>query len=121
MITAGETLNSIEQAHANLRQDEDRLSRAIESASTESARLRSEQAALYKSLARLRLQALQQEEVLGSLDEAEQRAVAALEETKQRIALISRRRELVSVELARARAERADKSRVLSNARRCPG
>lgn len=113
MISAFETLNSIEQANRSVRQDEDRLNGVIETTASETARLRTEQAGLYKALAQVRLQALQQDQILGALDGAEQRALAAIDDNKRQLDLLSNRRDALSRELADSRVEREDRSRAL--------
>lgn len=106
MINASQALNSIEQASRRLRSDEERLDAIIEAASAETARLRSEQAGLFRSLARIRLDELRQDRISGELDEAERRAKAALQQQKHRLEALAQRAGELAEELATARAER---------------
>ncbi len=116
MLRVFEALNSIEQAGSGLREDEDRLARIIETAKVEIARLRTEQAGLFKSLARIRLDALRQDQVVGPLDDAERRALSAVEEQEKRLAALLKRREALVAELARAREDRVQKAKLASEA-----
>ena len=65
MVSARETLSSIEQAIIGTRRDEDRLTAMLRTATDEAARLRAKQADAYKALARLKLDALARDEVVG--------------------------------------------------------
>src|SRR5690625_7320739 len=69
MISVAETSSSLDQAIRELRQDEQRLAAVIEASTTEVARLRAEQADLLKALARIRLDALQKDQIVGELDD----------------------------------------------------
>lgn len=116
MISVFEALNSIEQAGRGLRQDEDRLDRIIEAATAETARLRSEQADLFRSLARIRLDALRQNQVLGPLDDAERRALAAMKDWQDRLDALARRREALLAELSAAQEKREEAARRVTQA-----
>ena len=89
MISASKALSSIEQAILGTRRDEDRLTKMLASATDDAARLRSEQAEGFKSLARLKLDALAGDEIVGRLDSAERAAVAALAKRKAGLAELS--------------------------------
>jgi len=121
MISAFEALNSIERAGRGLREDEDRLARIIEAAAAETARLRTEQAGLFKSLARIRLDALEQNQILGSLDEAERNALSAIEDQQKKLEALSKRRETLLAELSEARDERAEKAKKVAEAAEATG
>ena len=107
MISVAETSSSLDQAIRELRQDEQRLAAVIEASTTEVARLRAEQADLLKALARIRLDALQKDQIVGELDDVERRALAAVREQKQELHSLATRREALLVELSRAQEERA--------------
>ena len=92
MISAREALSSIEQAILGARRDEDRLTEMLRSATEAAARLRADQANAYKALARLKLDALARDEVVGQLDSAEKQALSALEQRKQALADLAARR-----------------------------
>ncbi|MGK9053657.1 hypothetical protein [Neorhizobium petrolearium] len=116
MISAFEALNSIERAGRGLREDEDRLARIVEAAAAETARLRAEQAGLFKSLARIRLDALKQNRILGTLDAAERKALSIVEDQQQKLEALSKRREALLSELAKTRDERTDRAKKVAEA-----
>ncbi|WP_454918128.1 hypothetical protein [Xanthobacter sediminis] len=116
MISAFDALNSIERAGRGLREDEDRLGRVMEAAGAEIARLRAEQAGLFKSLARLRLDALQQDRVVGKLDAAERRALAAVTAQKQQLDALAQQRDALRGKFATARKDRDERAKAVSAA-----
>src|SRR5690625_3865831 len=116
MISVAETSSSLDQAIRELRQDEQRLAAVIEASTTEVARLRAEQADLLKALARIRLDALQKDQIVGELDDVERRALAAVREQKQELDSLATRREALLVELSRAQEERAGSVQRVSDA-----
>lgn len=116
MISVFDALSSIENAGRGLRSDEERLDRIVQDAAGATARLRAEQADLFRSLARLRLDALRQNQVIGPLDDAERRALAALKEQKDRLDAVSARRQGLQAELRAAEADREEKARRLTQA-----
>ncbi|MHA1554346.1 MAG: hypothetical protein ACTSU0_08050, partial [Alphaproteobacteria bacterium] len=79
VISAKETLRSIEKAIGGARREEDRLTTMLKSASDAAAQLRRDQAASFKTLARFRLAELAARTTVGRLDTAERRALEALE------------------------------------------
>ncbi len=110
MLSAQEAFRSIEQAGLRLRQDEDRLDALMEGAAREITRLRQEQAELFRALARIRLDSLAREPVIGRLDEAESKALAAIERQRQRLEELAKRREELRSEIAAATEDRAKRS-----------
>jgi hypothetical protein len=116
MVTARETLSSIEQAILGTRRDEDRLTAMLRTATDEAARLRARQADAYKALARLRLDALARDEVMGRLDSAEQRALEALERRKAALAALADERAGLVAAVAAAEAERSGRGAALERA-----
>ena len=103
MLTGREALFSIEQAISRVRADEGRLDAALRSAMDEAARLRREEANGFRVLARVRLDAMMREQVIGALDADERRALAMIENhVMQALAMIKMSR---SLPLARRRAE----------------
>jgi len=92
MISSRQALSQLEQAILGVRRDEDRLTTMLKSAAEETTRLRARQAEAYKALARLRLDALQANQVSGHLDAAERDALDALEKGKAALADIAARR-----------------------------
>lgn len=96
MIPASKALSSIEQAILGTRRDEDRLTKMLASATEDATRLRREQADGYRALARLKLDALARDEVVGRLDSAERAALEALEKRKATLAeIVATRAQLV--------------------------
>ena len=83
MLTGREALFSIEQAISRVRADEGRLDAALRSAMNEAARLRREEANGFRVLARVRLDAMMREQVIGTLDADERRALAMIENYHQ--------------------------------------
>ena len=79
MFTGRDALFSIEQAISRVRADEGRLDAALRSAMDEAARLRREEADGFRVLARIRLDALMREKVIGALEADERQALAMIE------------------------------------------
>ena len=78
VISARETLRSIEKAIAGARREEDRLTTMLKSAADAATQLRGEKAEAFKALARFRLEGLAARDTVGRLDTAERRALEAL-------------------------------------------
>ncbi len=119
MISAQEASNAIARAELGLRKDEERIDAILAQAASEIAGLRQEQAELFRSLARIRLDSLRQRPVIGHLDEAESQAMAILREQQQRVEELARRREALGREITaagEARAERAEAVRKAADA-----
>ncbi len=106
MISASKALSSIEQAILGVRRDEDRLTKMLASATDDAARLRSGQAEAYKALARLKLDALARDHVVGELDSAERAAVQALERRKAALAELTDKRTGLTASMATAEKAR---------------
>ena len=92
MISASTTLSTIDQAAFKVRQDEQQLQHVIEAATQEMTRLRAEQADLYRALAKIRMDALRDDQILGTLDSAERKALSAIDEQKRRLQEIDDRK-----------------------------
>ncbi|WP_114011702.1 hypothetical protein [Cohaesibacter intestini] len=107
MLSVVDTLNSIEQAGYGLRDDEDKMTRIVEAASDELASLQTEQSTLFRSLAKVRLDSLQQEQAVGGLDMAERKAMAAAEAQKEQLAALAKQLDQLGGDLQSARDERA--------------
>ncbi|WP_319532316.1 hypothetical protein [uncultured Cohaesibacter sp.] len=108
MLSVVDTLNSIEQAGHGLRDDEGKMTRIVEAASGELASLQTEQSSLFRSLAEVRLDILQQKQVVGQLDAAERKAMAAAEDQKAQLEALAGKREQLAFDLNKARAERTE-------------
>ena len=116
MISVAETSSSLDRAIRALREDEQRLASVIEASAAEIARLRAAQADLLKALARIRLDALQKDQIVGELDDVERRALAAVREQEQKLASLATRREALSLELSAAREGRTTSVQRVSDA-----
>ena len=113
MVSAREALSSIEQAILGARRDEDRLTEMLRSATEAAARLRAEKAEAYMALARLKLDTLARDTIVGELDSAEKRALAAIEERKKALdALAKRRSELIAAAAAAEKARDGEAERL---------
>ena len=116
MISVHDTLNSIEQASSRLRNDEDGLANIVESTTSEITNLHAEQAALFRALADIRLDAMQQEQVVGRLDTAERRALSALEVQTDMLKNLVEQREQLASELSKAQGAHATLAENVSQA-----
>lgn len=116
MISVNETSSFLDRASRGLREDEQRLAVVMEATTAEITRLRAEQAGLLKALARIRLDALQQNQLVGRLDEVERRALSAVREQKQALNALSERQKALLAELSAAQEERTEKARRVSEA-----
>lgn len=99
MISAQKALNDIERAILGVRRDEDRLVAMLADTKAEGDRLRTEKADAFRALARLRLDAIARDEVVGELDSVERRARAALDKRRDRLAELKASREGASRKL----------------------
>ena len=79
----------------------------LRSASEDAVRLRAEQSEAYKALARLRLDALSRDQVVGRLDSAEQRVLDALDKRKAALTELAGKRAELAAAMA-AGEERRD-------------
>lgn len=116
MISVVETSSSLERAVRALREDEQRLAAAMEVSKAEMARLRAEQAELLKSLARIRLDALQQNQIVGELDDVERRALSFLRQQKEELAALAEHHRVLLADLAAAQEARTERARRVDEA-----
>ncbi|MGH2341453.1 hypothetical protein ACRC7T_08175 [Segnochrobactraceae bacterium EtOH-i3] len=117
MISVGEGLGSLERASRALRAEEDRFTGMAEMAVAEIARLRTAQAELFRTLARIRLDELGRENVLAPLNVAEQEALASLKARQDRLAAIAGDRQTLLDGLRHTQAERDSAAAALEAAR----
>lgn len=110
MISAREALSSIERGIQSLRRDEDRILALLRESTAEGDRLRAARADAYRALARLKLDALSRDEVVGQLDSAERRAVELLDRRRGRIDALAERRKVLLDRLERAEEDREARS-----------
>jgi len=107
MISAQQALNDIERAILGVRRDEDRLVAMLADTKAEGDRLRSEKADAFRALARLRLDAIARDEVVGELDSVERRARGVLDKRRDRLAELKASREGASKKLEDLEDQRA--------------
>jgi chromosome segregation ATPase len=85
MISSRNALSSLEHAIRGVRRDEDNLAAVLRNASKELAELRTQQAEAFRTLARLRLDAIKQGEVIGQIDAVEAKALGMIEQWQKRL------------------------------------
>ena len=110
MWTGRQTLSSIEDAIANLHQEEGQLDAALRSAVAETERLRKERSEALRELARIKLDEMAAGRLVSSLDAGERRAVQILDDYRLRIAATAERRE-ASAEGGGGRGDAAQRRR----------
>jgi hypothetical protein len=116
MFTGRDALSTVEQAISRARADEHSLDAALRSATEEAAQHRSTEAEGFRSLARVRLDELLREKVIGDLDVAERQALAMLENHKRQVEDLARRRDQCQAALDRAEERKHDRDQVLADA-----
>jgi len=107
MISASTTLSTIDQAAFKVRQDEQQLQHVIEATTQEMTRLRAEQADLYRALAKIRMDALRDDQILRTLDSAERKALSAIDEQKRRLQEVDDRKNALTGSIEASRSRRA--------------
>lgn len=107
MTPARGVYGRIEAGIAEIRREETRLAEQIPALAEEAAEIRRAEVEILRALAAMRLDALQRDEATGRLDAAESAALAALDESRERLAEIEGRRSRVAEELELAEATRA--------------
>jgi chromosome segregation ATPase len=116
VISGRQALATIEDAVARLRSDESRLDAALRSAAEQAARLRAERMAAFRELARVRLDALSRESVVGELDAVERRALDLVAASRRSFdGLVDRRRQAEEA-VRSAEAERHARAEALERA-----
>ena len=85
MISAQQVLSDIERAILGVRRDEDRLTAMLSNATAEQDRLRADKAEAFRALARLRLDALAGNALVGSLESAERKAMEVLARRRRKL------------------------------------
>ncbi len=116
MVTGRDALFSVEQAISRVRADEDRLDTALRSAIDEAARLRREEAEGFRVLARVKLDAMVSDQVIGDLDASERRAFAMIDSHRQAVEALVRRRGEAQATLDKAEADKHDRDQTLADA-----
>jgi len=109
MISSREAMSSVDQAISSARRDEDRLVAMLRSVTEDAARLRAQQLAGFKALARLKLDALAGTTIAIELESAEKRALQALDRRRDALAAADRERAELEAAVAAAEAARLEK------------
>jgi hypothetical protein len=110
MITGRDALATIETAIGRARQNEGQLDAALRSAEEEAARLRADRTALFKELARVRLDAMLEDGVTEQLDSAERRALEMVQGRSQELKRQATERQSLYKAVQQAEAERHQKA-----------
>jgi hypothetical protein len=116
MISGRQALATIEQAVARAREEENRVTRALQATADETARLRMERMEAFRELARLKLDPAAGKEILGDIDAAERRALDIFAERRDTLARLSERRHAAERAQQEAERERHDKAGALEAA-----
>lgn len=116
MYTGRDALSSIEQAISRARTDESRLDSTLRSAMDAAARLRRDEAEGFRALARMRLDTITRDQVLGALDATERQALAMIETHRHLTQDLARRRDETQAVLDKAETAKHDADQVLADA-----
>jgi chromosome segregation ATPase len=116
MITGRDALFSVEQAITQVRTNESQLDGALHSAMAEAERLRSEEAEAFRMLARIKLDAMASQKVIGNIDATERRALDMIQKHRQTIETLARRRDELQATLDTAEATKHDRNQDLAQA-----
>lgn len=116
MLSAQTALSDLERAILGVRRDEDRLTAMLSQATGELDRLRGEKTEAFRALARLRLDAIAGNEVVGQLEGAERRALAALNARRQKLDETRESRVAAAKKLDDLEGERLEAARVRDGA-----
>lgn len=116
MFTGRHALSSIERAIGTARADEGRLDAALRSAIDEAARLRRQETDGFRALARVKLDTMMSNRVVGDLDSTERRALAMIEGRRQEIEALARRRDDAQVALDKAETVKHERDQELADA-----
>src|SRR3712207_6543582 len=106
MISGRQALAQIQQFIEKARQQEAQFERAYAVATEEVGRLRIERTERFRELARLKLDAITQEKVVGSLDAAERQALGVLNSRQEALRQLTERRHQAEERVRQAEAGR---------------
>ncbi len=121
MLTGREALVSIEQAISRTRNEESRLDGALRSAMEEAARLRREEAAGFRSIAAVKLDAMMRGQVVGELEATERRALDMVQSHIKALEELARRRDAAQSALDAAEASKHERDETLAEALEAAG
>ena len=114
MITGRDALFSVERAITQVRAHESQLDGALRSAMAEAERLRGAEAEGFRMLARIKLDAMARDQVIGDIDATERRALGMIQKHRQTLEALARRRDEVQAALDQAEAARHDRNQDLA-------
>jgi len=118
MLTGRDALSTVERAISGARANENRLGEALQSATAEVARYIQAETDGFRALARAKLDAMAQNQIVGALDATERRALALIEGSRQTIAALGERQRKAQAALDTAEADRHDRGETLARALR---
>ncbi|WP_294044269.1 hypothetical protein [Sphingomonas sp.] len=118
MLTGRDALSTVERAISGARANENRLGEALQSATAEVARYIQAETDGFRALARAKLDAMAQNQIVGALDATERRALALIEGPRQTIAALGERQRKAQAALDTAEADRHDRGETLARALR---
>src|SRR5215212_2293249 len=116
MISGRQALATIEQTIAQARGEEARLDTALKTAADQVARLRAERMDAFRALARLKLDAMTRDGVVGKLDAAERQALDLLAQRRRAFERLIERRGQAEQAVKDREAERHAKAAALEEA-----
>lgn len=116
MISGSRALSEIERAISHARTNEQRLDAALVRALAEVARLRQARSDAFRELARVKLEAVQRNDMVGELDAAERRAVELVERHRAAVAELAERRTAAQAALETEQAARDRHAEALEQA-----
>ncbi|MEM8575015.1 MAG: hypothetical protein AAGF48_10305 [Pseudomonadota bacterium] len=109
MLSSRNALSSLEQALRSTRRDEDNLSGVLRNASEELATLKARQAEAFRALARVRLDALKQGDIVDQIDAAEAKALDLMRQWQERVDQAMADRKTLESQIADVEDERLAK------------
>ncbi|WP_342360681.1 hypothetical protein [Terrarubrum flagellatum] len=118
MLTGRDALLSIERAISGARADESSLGQALQSATADAARLMQAETDGFRALARAKLDAMTQSQIVGELDATEKRALTMIEDARRKLAGLAERQAKTQAALDRAEAAKHDRDEELAQALR---
>lgn len=106
MISGRDAFSQLQSALMGVRREEESLVAALNSAMTESARLRTQEAQGWRALARVRLDALAREKVSGPLDASERQALVLIAQRQVKLNEDAAQRDILRKDIEKAQTRR---------------
>jgi chromosome segregation ATPase len=116
MFSGRDALFSIQEGIGRARSDEGRLDAALRSAMDEAARLRGQEAAAFRALARIRLDTMVRDRVIDDLDATERRVLAIVEDRRRHVEELAHRRDEAQAQLEKAETAKHERDHSLADA-----